>query len=70
MRLPDGSRKIVEIAEVLPLNNGEYRTSALMKWNTQSIAPDGSVCGNFCLCNEPSFAGDARIMGIELPRYN
>ncbi len=25
MRLPDGSRKIVEIAEVLPLENGEYQ---------------------------------------------
>ena len=69
MRLPDGSRKIVDISEVLPLKDGEYRTSPLLKWNTRSIAQDGSVSGDFSLCNKPSFAEDATIMGIELPKY-
>ncbi len=69
MRLPDGSRKIVDISEVLPLKDGEYQTSPLLKWNTRSIAQDGSVSGDFRLCNKPSFAEDANIMGLELPKY-
>ena len=69
MRLPDGSRKIVDISEVLPLKDGEYQTSPLLKWNTRSIAQDGSVSGDFSLCNKPSFAEDANIMGLELPKY-
>lgn len=70
MRLPDGSRKIVDISEVMPLNNGEYQMRQLMKWKTESIAPDGAVRGHFNICNKPSFAEDARIMGIELPKYD
>ncbi len=69
MRLPDGSRKIVEIAEILPLEQGEYRTRTLMKWHTDSLAPDGTVSGRFILGEKPSFAADAKIMGIELPDY-
>lgn len=69
MRLPDGSRKIVDISEVLPLKDGEYQTSPLLKWNTRSIAQDGSVSGDFSLCNKSSFAEDANIMGLELPKY-
>ena len=70
MRLPDGSRKIVEIAEVLPLEHGEYRTRTLLKWHTDSIAPDGKVSGRFILGEKPSFAEDAKIMGIEMPEYS
>lgn len=70
MRLPDGSRKIVDISEVMPLNNGEYQMRQLMKWKTESIAPDGAVRGHFNICNKPSFAEDAKIMGIELPEYD
>lgn len=67
MRLPDGSRKIVEISEVLPLEDGEYQMRQLMKWKTESIAPDGSVQGHFILCEPPSFSDDAKVMGIPLP---
>ena len=69
MRLPDGSRKTVEIAEILPLEHGEYRTRTLMKWHTDSIAPDGTVTGRFMLGEKPTFAEDAKIMGLELPEY-
>lgn len=67
MRLPDGSRKIVEISEVLPLEDGEYQMRQLMKWKTESMAPDGSVQGHFILCEPPSFSDDAKVMGIPLP---
>jgi pilus assembly protein CpaF len=54
---------------ILPLEHGEYRTRTLMKWHTDSIAPDGTVTGRFMLGEKPSFADDAKIMGIELPEY-
>lgn len=69
MRLPDGSRKIVEIAEVLPLENGEYRLRSLMHWETRSVAPDGSVSGGFLLGERPTFQGDAELLHLELPEY-
>ena len=70
MRLPDGSRKTVEIAEVMPLVDGEYRMRSLMHWKTDAIAPDGSVTGRFELGEKPSFLKDAKIMGIEMPVYD
>lgn len=69
MRLSDGSRKIVDISEVLPLKDGEYEMRNLLKWNTEALAPDGSVRGNFSLGKKPTFAEDAKIMGIDLPAY-
>ena len=69
MRLPDGSRKVVEIAEILPLENGEYRLSPLMQWKTESVAPDGSVSGRFILGAPPTFRYHAEIMHLELPSY-
>ena len=69
MRLPDGSRKIVEIAEVLPLENGEYRLRSLMHWETRSVAPDGTVTGGFLLGECPTFRDDAELLHLELPEY-
>ena len=69
MRLPDGSRKIVEIAEVLPLENGEYRLRSLMRWKTRSVAPDGAVAGGFELGEPPTFQADAELLHLELPEY-
>ena len=65
-RLSDGSRKVVSIAEVLPLERGEYRVRELQRWKTASIAPDGTVCGGFEAGEAPSFVEEARIAGIEL----
>jgi len=65
-RLTDGSRKIVSVAEVEPLVQGEYRVRELVRWKTVSIAPGGHVEGHFELVNEPSFADQAHIAGIDL----
>ena len=67
-RLSDGSRKIVAVSEVLPLENGEYRTSDLIRWRTDRIAPDGRLEGGFELANDPTFADEAALSGIELPK--
>ena len=65
-RLSDGSRKVVSIAEVMPLENNEYRVHELQRWVTESIAPDGKVSGRFETLAEPSFSEQARIVGVEL----
>lgn len=65
-RLSDGSRKIVAISEVLPLENGEFRMRNLQEYRTNSIRPDGSVEGGFKVLEAPSFADQAEIYGIEL----
>lgn len=65
-RLSDGSRKVVSIAEAMPLERGEYRVRELHRWKTTSIAPDGTVCGGFEAGEAPSFVEEARIAGIEL----
>ncbi len=65
-RLSDGSRKVVSVAEVLPLENGEYRVNELAKWQTDSIAPDGKVSGSFAMLGVPTFADQARIAGVDL----
>ena len=65
-RLSDGSRKIVSVAEVCPLAQGDYQVRELVRWVTDSIAPDGRVEGRFESVAEPSFAGQARICRVEL----
>ena len=65
-RLSDGSRKVVSIAEVLPLENGEFRVSELRRWKTDSIEADGKVNGHFESVNEASFVEQAAIAGLEL----
>ena len=65
-RLSDGSRKIVSVAEVCPLVQGDYQVRELVRWATDSIAPGGKVEGRFEPVAEPSFAGEARICGVEI----
>lgn len=65
-RLADGSRKIVSVAEILPLEGGEYRVRELVHWRTDSISPDGKVSGRFEIVSPPSFADEARVLGVEL----
>ena len=65
-RLSDGSRKVVSVAEVLPLEAGDYRVRELARWQTDSIAPDGKVSGSFAMLDLPTFADQAKIAGVEL----
>jgi len=65
-RLSDGSRKIVTVSEVLPLENGEYQVRDLQVFRTDSIKPDGTVAGGFSVLEQPSFAGQVSIYGLDL----
>lgn len=63
-RLPDGSRKIVAVSEVMPLEEGNYRLRDLMAWRTERRTDDGRLEGTFEMRNEPSFAAQARQLGL------
>ncbi len=65
-RLSDGSRKVVAISEVLPLEGGDYRVRDIQTWTTDAIAPSGAVQGHFSRPNPPLFADQARIVGLEI----
>ncbi len=65
-RLSDGTRKIVSIAEVLPLLDGEYQVRELVRWKTESIAQDGKVNGLFEALEIPTFVEQAKVVGLEL----
>ena len=67
-RLPDGTRKVVEVSEVLPLENGEYRMRSLRKWHTTSVASDGKVAGTFEGAETPTFADEAKMAGVLLAK--
>lgn len=65
-RLTDGSRKVVSVAEVLPLSGGDYQVQELIRWETDSIAQDGRVVGHFEPIKRAAFADQARILGLEV----
>ena len=65
-RLSDGSRKVVAISEVLPLEGGDYQVRDIQTWTTDAIAPSGAVQGHFGRPTPPSFADQARIVGLEV----
>ena len=64
-RLPDGSRKIVAVSEVMPLEDGNYRLRDLLAWRTERRTDDGRLEGAFAMENEPSFAAQARQLGLD-----
>ena len=65
-RLSDGSRKVVSISEILPLEAGQYRTRELYAWKTESASPDGTLIGHHELRETPSFVEEAKMMGLPL----
>ena len=65
-RLSDGSRKVVSVAEVMPLAAGEYQVREIRRWHTDSIAPDGRVAGHFEAVEPPTFVEQAKIVGVEV----
>ncbi len=46
-RLPDGTRKILAISKLLPLEKGEYRLESIWRWEQQSCSADGLLTGKF-----------------------
>lgn len=65
-RLSDGSRKVVAISEVMPLENGDYKVRDIKIYKTNSITPDGKVEGAFESIEIPTFKSQALIFGLEI----
>jgi pilus assembly protein CpaF len=66
-RLSDGTRKIIAVSEVLPLQGGEYRVQELMRWRTTALEPDGHISGIFEKCNAiPTFKTEAELSRLPL----
>lgn len=65
-RLPDGSRKVISISEVLPLCEGRYAVREIYRWRTESFGADGKLVGHHERGETPTFADEAKLMGIEL----
>lgn len=65
-RLSDGSRKVVAISEVMPLENGDYKVRDIKIYKTNSITPDGKVEGAFESIEIPTFKSQASIFGLEI----
>jgi pilus assembly protein CpaF len=68
-RLTDGSRKVVEIAEVMGLDrHGEVRLSPLYKFNQKSVDEKGKVQGTFAATGYmPSFLDEFIRRGLIKP---
>jgi septum site-determining protein MinD len=68
-RLSDGTRKITEIAEVAEISEDFHiRLEPIFKFNQTGIGPEGQVLGKFAPTGcVPSFYGDIKVRGIDLP---
>lgn len=66
-RLSDGTRKIVAVSEVLPLQNGEYRVQELMHWRTTALEANGKISGIFERTEAvPTFKSEAELSRLPL----
>jgi pilus assembly protein CpaF len=66
-RLPDGSRKITSISEVLGLRGGEYQLQDLLVYAAGSRDAEGRLGGHHRFTGQqPSFAETARRNGFDL----
>jgi pilus assembly protein CpaF len=63
-RLPDGSRRITQVSEVLELQGGEYRMQDLYRFHIDGRDPDGKIRGHFTGTGvRPTFYEEATLLG-------
>ncbi|RLD17312.1 MAG: CpaF family protein [Caldiserica bacterium] len=66
-RLKDGSRKVVKISEVIPLEAGEMKIQDLFYFEQLGYDENKKVVGRFRKCGVlPTFFDEIKIMGLEL----
>ncbi len=67
-RLMDGSRKVISIAEVMPLDeNKDYRVRELYRWKTTRVDAEGHLEGHHELAERPTFMDMAKVMQLDMP---
>jgi len=66
-RMSDGTRKITNIAEVMPLKNGEYVTQDLIRFQADRLEKSGKLIGRFVGTGvKPTFFDDAKMRDIPM----
>jgi pilus assembly protein CpaF len=67
-RLSDGSRKIINISEVLGVEDGRVVTQDVFAFRRTGVTPEGKVQGVFeCVNKSPAILERLKIYGITLP---
>ncbi|NTV64119.1 MAG: CpaF family protein [Oscillochloris sp.] len=67
-RMPDGSRKVVQIAEVLPLQDGQYRLNYIYRFQQTGRNEQGRITGQFVSQPlSPRLAQQMASRAIQLP---
>lgn len=69
-RLPDGSRKIVDIAEILSARNDALKTQSIFSYHNEGLDTEtGKATGHFEPCGVfPAFLSKLAVMDIHLPQ--
>lgn len=65
-RLADGSRKIIRVAEVRGLRDGDYWVDDLVRFESSGLQEDGTILGAHQVTgNVPTFLDEARVRGLD-----
>jgi pilus assembly protein CpaF len=68
-RLQDGSRKIMNISEVLGVEDDRIEVQDIFAFDRTGVSESGKVQGSFaCKCTQPRVLERFRMLGIELDR--
>ncbi|MEI6971470.1 MAG: CpaF family protein [bacterium] len=66
-RLSDGSRRITNVSEVMPLKNGEYAVQDLICFRAEGVDAEGRMVGRFSGSGvKPTFYDEAILRGIAM----
>ncbi|MBI4615584.1 MAG: Flp pilus assembly complex ATPase component TadA [Planctomycetes bacterium] len=66
-RLRDGTRRVIAIAEVLPLDEGDFQIASLFEFRQSGLARDGKILGQSIPTGHiPEFIHDMRKRGLEV----
>lgn len=66
-RLADGSRKITQVSEVLPLKGGEYVVQDLYAFKIKGMDPEGRLIGEHAITGvTPTFVEEAKLRSLSL----
>jgi pilus assembly protein CpaF len=66
-RLSDGSRKIMNISEVLSLKDGEYRVQDILRYEVEGVDDNGKLIGKHAFTGvKPTFYEDAKLRKVDV----
>lgn len=67
-RFHDGSRRVTQITEVMPLSvEGEYQVRDIFRFRARGVGGDGRIQGDLECVARPTFEEALRVEGLEIP---